>query len=108
MTVGTTIVTYVYQLVLAETPETPEMPEMPDSPLTPGQANQTVSQTSSRSQGTYQPNEGHKQPVAEYSETEKVNVLPNTGESDSAILTALGIFGLMTSYGLGKKKRKES
>nr|WP_029690598.1 LPXTG cell wall anchor domain-containing protein [Streptococcus hyovaginalis] len=105
VTVGTTIVTYVYQL---GSDETPVAPEIPDSPFTPGQANQTVSQTSSRSQETYQPNEEHKQPVAEYSETEKVNVLPKTGESDSAILTALGIFGLMISYGLGKKKSKES
>lgn len=108
VTVGTTIVTYVYQLVSDETPEVPETPEMPNSPSTPRQVNQTVFKTSNRSQGTYQPNEVNKQPVTEYSETGKVNVLPNTGEADSAILTALGIFGLVTSYGLGKKKRKEN
>ncbi|WP_438467656.1 LPXTG cell wall anchor domain-containing protein [Streptococcus pluranimalium] len=81
---------------------------MPNSPSTPGQVNQTVFQTSSDSQETYQLNEVNKQPVAEYSETGKVNVLSKTGESDSAILTALGIFGLMTSYGIGKKKREEN
>ncbi|MEY8463143.1 MucBP domain-containing protein [Streptococcus merionis] len=97
VTEGTTTVTYVYELVAEPQPEPQPIP-------TPNKDNNRPYLAPTN----YQPVDtlSVKHNVKKANQTSQAT-LPETGESDSAVMTALGMIGLVAGFGLARKKRHQ-
>ncbi|MBS4462547.1 MucBP domain-containing protein, partial [Aerococcaceae bacterium zg-B36] len=97
---GNTDVTYIYKLKeTPETPATPETPELPEVPETPEKPEAPETPETPEKPGT------PEAPV--YQEVGKSAVLPNTGESDSAIAWSAAALSILAGLGLVAPRRKK-
>ncbi|WP_163413091.1 MucBP domain-containing protein [Facklamia sp. 253] len=100
---GNTDVTYIYKL--KETPETPETPELPEVPETPEKPEAPETPETPETSETPEKPGTPEAPV--YQEVGKSAVLPNTGESDSAMAWSAAALSILAGLGLVAPRRKK-
>ncbi|MBR7928484.1 MucBP domain-containing protein, partial [Aerococcaceae bacterium zg-ZUI334] len=103
---GNTDVTYIYKLKeTPEMPETPELPEVPETPETPELPE--VPETPETPELPETPEKPGTPETPVYQEIGKSAVLPNTGESDSAIAWSAAALSILAGLGLVAPRRKK-